>query len=195
MITNKLKIMKYLSVTSVLLLLIMSVTGCNEEAAPTENSSTPVEMAGKYIGDHLNKGGGPSTNGQAILPEEALFGYFQNFSFHARENEDGSVTGSIEFNCRQPWSGRVHGTIDCMTIEGNQATMSGVVTHSDIPGYQPGRLFWFRVVDNGEGNNSAADQFSDVWGLPEGYSLPCTESLPFNFDMFDIEHGNIQVKP
>ena len=191
MITNKLNIMRYLSVTSVLLLLVISVTGCNEDAAPTELSSAPEEIAGSP----LNKGGGPSANGQAILPEEALFGYFQNFSFQARENQDGSITGTMEFNCRQPWSGRVHGTIDCMTIVGNQATMSGVVTHSDIPGYQPGRLFWFRVVDNGEGNNSPADQFSDVWGLPEGISIPCTESLPINFDMFDIEHGNVQVKP
>jgi len=190
MITNKLNIMRYLFFASVLLLLVMSVTGCNEEPAPTENSSAPVDERSV-----LNKGGEPSANGQAILPEEVLYGYFQNFSFQARENQDGSVTGSIQFKCRQPWSGRVHGTIDCMTIDGNQATMSGVVTHSDIPDYQAGRLFWFRVVDNGEGNNSSADQFSDVWGLPEGYSLHCAESLPFEFDMFDIEHGNIQVKP
>ena len=52
-----------------------------------------------------------------------------------------------------------------------------------------------RVVDHGEGNNSPADQFSDVWGLPEDFPIPCTESLPINFDMFDIEKGNIQVKP
>ncbi|MEJ2193432.1 MAG: hypothetical protein P8X73_01065 [Ignavibacteriaceae bacterium] len=182
--------MRYLSVTSILLLLLITVTGCNEEPTSTENSSTPVGVSG-----FLNKGDGPSANGSAILPEEFLEGYFQNFSFHASENQDGNITGMIEFTCRIPSSGRVHGTIECMTIDGNQATMSGVVTHSDIPGYQPGRLFWFRVVDNGEGNNSAADQFSDVWGLPEGYSLPCTESLPFNFDMFEIEHGNIQVKP
>jgi hypothetical protein len=188
MITNKLNIMKYLSVVSVLLLLAINVTGCNEEAAPTENSSAPEEI----VSGPLNKGGGPSANGQAILPEEALFGYFQNFSFQARENQDGSITGSIEFNCRQPWSGRVHGTIDCMTIVGNQATMSGVATHSDIPGYPPGSIFWFRVVDNGEGNNSPADQFSDVWGLRN--SIPCTDDLSWSYDMFDIEHGNVQVK-
>ena len=183
--------MKYLFVPSILLLLVMSVTGCNEKAAPTE----PMEIAGNDVGDPLYKGGGPSANGQAILPEEALFGYFQNFSFQARENQDGSITGSIEFNCRQPWSGRVHGTIDCMTIVGNQATMSGVATHSDIEGYPPGSLFWFRVVDNGEGNNSDPDQFSDVWGVPEGY--PCTESLESHplYEIFDIEHGNVQVKP
>jgi hypothetical protein len=186
--TNKLNIMMYLFVTSVLLLLVMSATGCNEDAAPTEFSSAPVDVGGL-----LNKGGGPSANGQAILPEEALGGYFQNFSFQARENQDGSITGSIEFNCRIPSSGRVHGTIDCMTIEDNQATISGFATHSDIEGYPPGSLFWFRVVDNGEGNNSDPDQFSDVWGVSEGH--PCTDNLPWPYDMFDIEHGNVQVKP
>ena len=189
MITNKLNIMRYLSVTSVLMLLVISVTGCNEDAAPTEFSSAPEEI----VGGTLSKGGGPSANGQAILPEEALFGYFQNFSFQARENQDGSITGSIEFNCRRPLSGRVHGTIDCMTIEGNQATISGFATHSDIEGYPPSSLFWFRVVDNGEGNNSDPDQFSDVWGVSEGH--PCTDNLPWPYDMFDIEHGNVQVKP
>ena len=182
--------MKYLSVVSVLLLLAVNVTGCNEEAGPTEFSSAPVEM---NPGGSLNKGGGPSANGQAILPKEFLFGYFQNFSFHARENKDGSITGSIQFNCRQPWSWRVHGTIDCMTIEGNQATMSGVATHSDIEGYPVGSPFWFRVVDNGEGKNSLADQFSDVWGSRT--SFPCTDDVPWPIDMFHIEKGNVQVKP
>jgi len=188
MITNKLNIMRYLSVTSVILLLLLSATGCNEEVAPTENSSASLNVDGS-----LNKGGRPSANGQAILSEEDLFGYFQNFSFQARENQDGSITGSIEFNCRIPGSGRVHGTIDCMTIEDNQATISGFATHSDIEGYPPGSLFWFRVVDNGEGNNSDPDQFSDVWGVSEG--RPCTDNLPWLYDMFDIEHGNIQVNP
>ncbi len=186
MTTNKLNIMMYLFVSCILLLLVISVTGCNEGSGPTENSSAPVDA-----GSILNKGTGPSATGSAILSEEDLFGYFQNFSFQAQENPDGSITGSIEFKCRIPGSGRVHGTIDCMTIEGNQATMSGFATHSDIEGYPPGSFFWFRVIDNGEGDNSPADQFSDIWGVPEGH--PCTESL--TGDMFDIENGNVQVNP
>jgi len=39
MITNKFNVLRYLSFASILLLLVISVTGCNEDAAPTENSS------------------------------------------------------------------------------------------------------------------------------------------------------------
>lgn len=191
MIANTVHIMKSLSVLLVFILLAMNSTGCNDDASPTGNFSSSELTGGDIRGDVLNKGNGPSANGQAILPEEALYGYFQNFSFHARENEDGSITGSIEFKCRIPSSGRVHGTIDCMTIDGNQATITGFATHSDIEGYPPGSLFWFRVVDNGEGNGDPPDQFSDVYGVPEGY--PCTVSLPV--EMFDIENGNVQVNP
>jgi hypothetical protein len=190
MIAIKSNIMKCLPFVSLILLLFVSLTACNEETGPTEQSSSE-QIVGDIKGDALNKSNGPSANGQAILPKEVLSGYFQNFSFYASENEDGSIKGSIEFKCRQPWSGRVHGRIDCMTIEGTQATMSGVATHSDIPGYPPGSFFWFRVIDNGEGNNNSADQFSDIYGVPEGY--PCTVSLPV--DMFDIEKGDVQVNP
>ena len=192
MIAIKSNIMKYLPFLSLILLLFISLTACNEETGPTEQSSSE-QLAGDINGDALNKSNGPSANGQAILSKEVLYGYFQNFSFHARKDKDGSIKGSIEFKCRQPWSGRVHGRIDCMTIEGNQATISGFATHSDIEGYPPGSFFWFRVVDNGEGKNSPADQFSDVWGVPEWIS--CNETLPIAFDMFDIEHGNVQVNP
>ena len=192
MIAIKSNIMKCLPFVSLILLLFVSLTACNEETGPTEQSSSK-QIAGDFKVDVLNKSNGPSANGQAILPKEVLNGYFQNFSFHARKDKDGSITGSIEFKCRQPWSGRVHGRIDCMTIEGNQATMSGFATHSDIEGYPPGSHFWFRVIDNGEGNGDPPDQFSDVWGVPEDIS--CTETLPIAFDMFNIEHGNIQINP
>lgn len=189
--TNKLNIMTYLVFSCILLLTVINVTGCNEELAPTENSSALLEIAGNDVSGPLNVG--PSANGSAILSEEDLFGYFQNFSFQAKENWDGSITGSIEFKCRIPGSGRAHGTIDCLTIEGNEAILSGVITQTDknldfLPENVP---FWFKVVDNGEGNNYPADEFSDIYVLHE--SIPCGESLPV--PLFPIENGNVQVNP
>ena len=156
----------------------------------TDNPSAPEGIANKDGGGSLYKAG-PSANGQAMFPVEQLNG-IQNFSFHARINRDGSITGSFQVKARdENFPGRMHGTIDCLTIDGDQATISGVATQSTFENFPEGTPIWFRVVDNGEGNNSDPDEFSDVFLLFN--SIPC--DLPQNVGMFEIENGNVQVKP
>lgn len=138
---------------------------------------------------------GPSANGQGtlIMP----WGETQTFSFHARDF-DGVVEGSLQFNIHGSY--HAHGQIDCMVIEGNQATLSGTITHSpeewdDWQIYFPdGYFFWFRIVDNGEGANDPPDEFSDIY-VPIDY-FPCDIPLPPEFvPMMPILNGNFQVKP
>lgn len=135
---------------------------------------------------------GPSANGQCALLQPYFNGMVQHFSFHAKM-KNGAVTGSWE--SKSPGQElRTHGKIDCLTIlpDGKTAIMSGVITHrtgDGFPGaYQIGSRVWFKVIDNGQGNNSAADQFSDYYSS----SAPCTD---FNQPMYDIVNGNVQVKP
>ena len=155
-----------------------------------DNPSAPEGIADKDGGGSLYKAG-PSANGQAMFPVEQLGG-IQNFSFHARENQDGSITGSFQVKARdENFPGRMHGTIDCLTIDGNIATMSGVATHSTFEGWPEGTPIWFRVVDNGEGNNSDPDQFSDIYVLFNVVSCDVTLTNA----LFEIENGNVQVKP
>ena len=156
----------------------------------SENPSAPEGIANKDGAGSLYKAG-PSANGQAMFPVVQLNG-IQNFSFHARENRDGIITGSFEVKARdENLPGRMHGTIDCLTIDGNIATMSGVATHSTFEAWPEGTPIWFRVVDNGEGNNSDPDEFSDIALLNN--SFPCEETL-INA-LIPIENGNVQVKP
>jgi hypothetical protein len=59
MITNKFNIMRYLSVASMFLLLVIFATGCNEEAAPTDsnnNNQSGVLLKGPVI-HHVSLGG------------------------------------------------------------------------------------------------------------------------------------------
>ncbi len=171
---------------AVFFLLLMVLISCET----TENPSAPEGIANKDGAGSLYKAG-PSANGQAMFPVEQLGG-IQNFSFHARENEDGSITGSFEVKARDAiLGGRMHGTIDCLTIDGNTATMSGVATQSTFEAWPAGTPIWFRVVDNGEGNNSDPDQFSDIWLLYTVFT--CNETVTNALN--DIENGNVQVKP
>jgi hypothetical protein len=130
---------------------------------------------------------GPSANGQGTLtlPGDQS----RHFAFHANTMPDGSVQGSGQLT----YTGGVLDLkfdINCMTIVGNSARMSGIITsHSTNPALV-GTGCYFRVVDNGEGSNSSEDQMTLLFvGLAPGY--PCN----FNGGALNpIEGGNIQVK-
>lgn len=94
----------------------------------------------------------------------------RTFAFQAQEREDGSVDGSglLQF----PNDLRIHYAIDCLNVDGSMAIMSGTMTSVDLPGVDVsayvGGPFYFRVIDNGEGDGNPADQMTYfLFDLPE----------------------------
>jgi len=126
-----------------------------------------------------------SAEGHGILNGN---GYKRQFTFHANTMPDGSVEGngylSGLYNTKF--------SIDCMIIDGNTATMSGYIT-KDEPAYI-GSPIWFKVVDNGEGNNSNPDEMSLMWywGPESPNSKDCNSFV--SDEIYAIDSGNIQVK-
>jgi len=153
--------------------------------------------------DGALKASGPSANGQGTLSVPYLEG-FSTFSFHARQKADGSVSGSWSSNWQSSnpgLGGQFSGIIDCMEIlpDGITARMTGIVTHVNgdccpVFGFTPevGGLIAFIVQDNGEGQNSSGDLFSD-WGYFGDNETTC--SVDWGFALYPIDNGNIQVKP
>jgi hypothetical protein len=145
-----------------------------------------------------------SASGQGgLIFEQGAGGFngFQSFSFHVSIDRNGEVSGSWQSNFNDSLDNsfdiNTHGIIDCVTFVGtNQATMSGRVTSvkagefwDSIIIYDATDLAYFEVIDNGEGSNSPADQFSDLYvGLDQLY---CGD---FNVTLIDISNGNIQVR-
>lgn len=174
------KIISVISIFTVLLIL----NSCSEDNSVTENKLQNQSIS------TLSKSSGPSANGQGIL---IIDGKKQTFSFHARE-KDGLVEGSLEVKVRNE-DFIARGEINCMVVDGNQATLSGVITKSnwDIPSEYS--FFWFRVVDNGEGKNCPPDEFSNIY-IPISY-FPCDWEIPEGVEipMIEIVSGNFQVKP
>ncbi len=133
----------------------------------------------------------PSANGQGAILAPYMNGQVQTFSFHANTANNGTVSGSFQSN--SPGQNiQVHGNINCLVVlaDGKTAAMRGVVTrvNANNPfGVVVGTVIWFKVQDNGEGSNAAADQFSDYY---PGFDL-CGNA---QVDMFEIVAGNIQVK-
>src|SRR4051794_149257 len=85
-------------------------------------------------------------------------------SFNAVKSKDGKVTGYLVYSLRAA-NQTVWMQLDCMRVDGNRATLSGVITKT--LGVDPNSGFVgsrasFSVQDNGEGISANPDYFSDV---------------------------------
>ena len=189
MITNKLNIMRYLSVMSVLLLLVMSVTGCNEDAAPTGNSSIEnpngVLSKGRVI-HHVSLGGADICE---ALGEPT--GCDANFSLVANEKADGSVSGQWQDTFVGGGEG-IHVAIDCINVIDNGAIVGGVITHGTVGGFDVSGLRAITaVVDNGTSANDPPDQLSFSF-FPT--NTDCITLIPGNFPLFALAQGQVKVR-
>ncbi len=145
-------------------------------------SLTPVQAQGKGIVSSAS-GAGQITVGDDL----------RTFSYTAQRDSSNTTRGQAQLINRNSGN-RFHMTINCLSVAGNVATMSGVVTNSTADGtpFGEGNPVWFQVVDNGEGKNAPPDLISLVvffFGPP---GVPCTSPvIPANIP---VEGGNIQVR-
>jgi hypothetical protein len=113
---------------------------------------------------------------------------------HVSVNTSGS-SGRATFNDRTV-SGNVNGTIDvnCVRIVENEATISGIVTHSNrksIEGFEG----LFQIRDNGKGRggkSSGPDMMSPVLFHAVGTGPNC--QVPSEFDLAPVK-GDFTVRP
>lgn len=191
-ITDNKKMVKFKTIVFAVLFFaaIIFVSSCSTD------SETVIQI--DETEQSLAKTSNPSANGQGaiFLNYDGFVPGVQHFSFHANTDNNGIVTGSFETK----WgvNGRVHGTIDCLTIlpDGKTAIMTGTVTHVQgdaylYYGFEVGMNGWFKVQDNGEGANATEDNITDFYVDFNG--PPCTYDL--GFDLLSIQYGNIQVNP
>jgi len=120
-------------------------------------------------------------------------GDLRTFSFTARKNEVG-VDGRW-VRVRRVDGVNVHsqGVVTCFTIIGDQAWLGGYATQGLLSEPPNNEVAW-RVVDNGQGNNSPPDRISMQFvgagpGFAESYCSATPDAPPLN----DIEEGNIKI--
>jgi hypothetical protein len=113
----------------------------------------------------------------------------RTFAFTAKTRADGTVQGQYQVNNRDVSGSKEHGTVTCLHVDGNQAWIGGVITHSSIPGRE-GLTRVFRVVDNGEGSGASPDQATILIG---GGAVVSCHSRPI-IPAENLEGGNIQVR-
>jgi hypothetical protein len=168
----------------IILLSIAVFSGCQESTSdPTSVSNTQSPLL---------KGSGPSASGQGRIA-----GTDRTFAFSAVTHPDGSVSGQGQLTYTHNGNDvKIHFTIDCISVVDNQATMSGIVTNSNV--FEPGGPCYFKVVDNGEGKNASPDEMTGfLFCEPDDPDLLCAQLTCDNdlpLELFLVENGNIQVK-
>jgi hypothetical protein len=191
------KNLSYLAMLIVILGLILLV-GCDGESnnpvqAPHTNQNEIISLA-------KSENHGPSASGQGILTYGGN-GPGRIITFHAVMNADGSVSGKgvlVKVSSNPDYRQQLHFDIDCLNVDGNVAIMSGTITKAvrSMPGdpVWAGRLFQFKVVDNGEGANADPDEIThmDNWEPGDPNIRTCEEDMPWG--TMPIEAGNIQVR-
>lgn len=169
---------------------LLVFSGCSPEPIPHANEASDDLIT---VNSLATRASGPSASGHGTVSLEntPLMGDgFRQFSFHAREKKNGTVSGSGVLTY-QGGQLNVKYDIDCLTIIGNRAIMTGSIKQwKDNPDAE-GQLIIFEVVDNGEGNNAAPDQISLVSRGTDPEVFDC--AIDYNLGKYDIEGGNIQI--
>ncbi len=171
--------------------------GCSESAvAPIAQSDGSTLLASPTLQAsargpvvHRVTAGGPDLCAAVGLKP----GCDANFSLHALEMADGSVTGQYhdQFSPIPGFGGAgFHAAVNCLNVIGNQAWVSGVITQTRFPGVV-GLDVVTTVVDNGRSVNDPADQisFSII-----GFGIDCNAAPAFGFPLFSVPQGQVTVQ-
>ncbi len=182
---SALRIGASLFMSSILLVFV----GCTTDEITTEDSNQNL-----VVEQSQERGSGPSASGHGTLSLEDIPPSgegFRHFTFHAREKNNGSIHGSgvLTYVGGQL---NLKFDIDCLSIDGNTAIMSGVVTQNQQNPAQVGSLCWFAVTDNGEGNNADPDEIALFYTGTDPVVYNCAND--FAVPYYEIEGGNIQVR-
>ena len=131
----------------------------------------------------------------------------RKFSFTAREHADGTFSGQFQLNImglvgffgsENPAITRfLHAEVLCLSVEGNEAWIGGVIRSSSIPG-NIGKETGFRVRDNGQGKSAPPDEISGTtFPLPDlfppGHAAAWCEDQPLR-GLLEVVQGNLQVR-
>lgn len=168
---------------------VLIVSACSKKDLSSEK---PLHIQKETQTSSVNARVVSAVSGQGTLILDFYNGGAQHFSFHGQVDINGDVRGTWE--SRSPGQDlRTHGLINCISfLDDNTAFITGVVIHKDgqgFPGqYEVGMPVWFKVRDNGEGDNAQPDEFTDY------YSLDGIECVNYEqASMHPIAGGNIRV--
>ncbi len=117
-----------------------------------------------------------------------------NFSLVAIEWVDGRESGQWQDAFGS--NGGIHVAVDCLSVSGNEAWVSGVITKGNLGDIDlAGLPAITRIADNGTSADDPADQISYSWisptQFPPYYSDDCKDQP--DLPLFNTNNGQVKV--
>jgi hypothetical protein len=167
---------------SLIMLVLATVTlACdgnltNPETAASAQNGGDATLAASATGPSVVGGGTITFGASKEHVSVAVFGTSGSAQFH-----DNTIVGNVN----------AHVEINCVRIVGNEATLSGIITHSNDPTIE-GFEALFQIRDNGEGGRGEGPDFMSPVLLHEvGVGPNCL--VPGEFDLAPVK-GNFRVE-
>ena len=171
-----------------LVLGLAAIFACNTSELPTTAQDGAIALAG----------GAGSVNGSGHF-DRVDTETFRNVTVHV--DTKGGVTGAITFvnHFLTPELGITvtQADIYCVQFVGtNKAILGGSITRDDIDPTRVGLDTLVTVEDNGQGSQATGpDRISLGAILDTGEAQQFCDGPPVNQQLFDIEEGNLQIRP
>jgi hypothetical protein len=152
--------------------------GATKPPSPTDTRDAADALRADAAGGPSVTGGGTITFGASKEHVSVtVFGTSGHAQFH-----DNTVSGNVNG----------HVEINCVRIVGNEATLSGIVTHSNDPTIE-GFEALFQIRDNDNGSTTSGPDFMSPVLLHEiGIGPDCL--VPSEFDLVPVK-GNFTIRP
>ncbi|MBI4501249.1 MAG: hypothetical protein HY700_08820 [Gemmatimonadetes bacterium] len=164
---------------------LLMLVACNSESVGPAPDPPRFSVA-SAVGSPVS---GSATGDAHIL----IFGdtVAERFSFSAIRHTTGLADGQFELFSEQDGGLRVHGSVTCVSVAGNQARIGGVVDQSTNPVFVGRGVLW-TVVDMGEGAGAPPDLTSDFFlASPAQVNFHC--AVGFFLPLIPVQYGNLQV--
>ena len=164
-----------------LILIAVSLVACEPSSSGSPLTGPLFDVAGSPV---IASGDGSFEAGDGL----------RNFTFHAIQHPDGSVSGSYR-NLRTDLGAVIDVEVSCLAVSGNTAWIGGHIVSSNIPTIVIGSVSYFYAIDNGEGQDAPADVVSVLRvNDAAGRDLEFCTNRPLLLAPRTVQFGNVEVR-
>lgn len=167
--------------TSLLSLAILALATLACTDTPTSASPEAPSFDVAAVG-HLVSGSGHVQSSSGL----------REFTFHAVEHPDGSVSGSYKIVL--PNGLFFEADVTCVTVDGSTGWVGGVIRDTNAGIVDVGSTSMFYAIDNGEGGEDADVVSLAAFNQPEGVDLAFCAEQPLELAPLTVTDGNVQVR-
>lgn len=157
------------------------LASCTEAGQPTMPDAI-------VLASHVTEGVGPRVVGSGHVESAAGL---REFTFHAVERPDGSVTGSYKIVL--PNGLFFEADVTCLAVGGDTGWVAGTIRDTNAGVVIVGSTSMFYAIDGGEGEGATDVVSIAAFNGAEGADLAFCEDRPLALAPLTVTQGNVQV--